>query len=161
MAKGKERLIGIYGGMKTRCTNKNCKDYKRYGGSEITVCNEWIGDGGFSAFYEWAMSHGYDDALSLDRIDGKSGYSPSNCRWSTPSEQARNKSNNHLIEYNGEVKTLIEWAESVGLRKDTFRRRIVNYGWTMEDALTTPNMKGNTKIGHEKWRQADSTKQPI
>ncbi len=145
--------MGIYNGMKTRCENPKRKDYSRYGGSGIAVCYEWDDKGGFNKFYLWAMSSGYDDSLTLDRIDGRLGYSPDNCKWSTPKEQCRNRKSNHLIEYNGEKKTIAEWAEIAGIRKDTLRRRIVLYGWSIDDALTIPNMRGNTKIGHEKWRQ--------
>ena len=58
-----------------------------------------------------------------------------------------------VFEYNGEVKTLIEWAEIAGVRKDTFRRRIVNNGWTLEEAINTPNLRGKAKIHHRNWRQ--------
>lgn len=148
MASGRERLLGIFCGMKTRCYNKNRKDYSRYGGRGITVCNEWMGKNGFKLFFDWAISHGYNDSLTLDRIDGNGSYSPGNCRWATPSEQCRNRSNNHLIEYNGEVKTLKEWADIAGIRKDTFRRRLVVYGWTVEDAINTPSLKGKGRVHH-------------
>lgn len=153
VATGVARLRGIWSGMKTRCTNQKRKDYYQYGGSGITVCDEWSGRDGFKNFYDWAMSHGYEDGLSIDRIDGSNGYSPDNCRWATISQQNRNKSTNHLLEYNGEVKTLIEWAEIAGVRKDTFRRRIVNNGWTLEEAINTPNLRGKAKIHHRNWRQ--------
>lgn len=149
---GKARIHGILNGMRTRCYNQTHKDYPRYGGIGITVCDEWQGRDGWHNFYEWAMSNGYADDLTIDRIDGTGGYSPDNCRWATPSEQCNNRKSCHYIEYNGEVKTLKEWADIAGLRKDTFRRRIVNYGWSMEDAMSIPNMKGRTGVGHRNWR---------
>lgn len=157
MASGRARLMGIFSGMKTRCYNKNRKDYPRYGGRGIRVCDEWMDSNGFELFYQWSMLNGYDDSLTIDRIDGDGWYSPKNCRWASPSEQSSNRSNNHLIEYGGKTKTLKEWADTVGLRKDTLRRRIENYGWSIEDALTVPNMKGRTSIGHEKWKRKEQT----
>ncbi len=74
--------------MKNRCQNKNTKNYFRYGGRGIVVCEEWQQ---FIPFYEWAISHGYDEHLTLDRIDNYLGYSPENCRWVTMKEQQNNK----------------------------------------------------------------------
>lgn len=146
MASGIGRLRGIHNGMIMRCTNSKRKDYFRYGGVGITVCEEWQGKDGCKTFCEWALANGYSDDLSIDRIDGKRGYSPDNCRWATPTEQCRNKSNNHLIEYNGEVKTIKEWADIYGLRKDTLRNRIVKSGWSVEDAITIPVMHGRERL---------------
>lgn len=84
------RLHRIWKGMKNRCNNANSLDYQKYYGSrEITVCDEWLHD--FQAFYDWAISHGDHDNLSIDRLDNDKGYSPDNCRWATAEEQRHNQ----------------------------------------------------------------------
>lgn len=85
----KSRLYRIWSNMKNRCINHNCKAFPNYGGRGITVCAEWLHD--FKAFQEWALSHGYRDGLTLDRIDNDKGYSSDNCRWATKAEQSQNR----------------------------------------------------------------------
>ena len=83
------RIYQIWADMKDRCFNENNKFYKRYGGRGITVCDEWSHD--FQTFYDWAISNGYSDNLTIDRKDNDGNYEPSNCRWSTQHEQSMNK----------------------------------------------------------------------
>ena len=84
------RLHRIWKKMKSRCHNPNDPDYKKwYGSRGIKVCDEWLND--FKAFYDWSMSHGYSDELTIDRIDVNGNYEPSNCRWVSAKEQAKNK----------------------------------------------------------------------
>ena len=85
------RLYKIYDGMKQRCTNPNYPRSKDYMGRGITICREWLDD--FMNFYNWAMGNGYEDELSIDRIDVNGNYEPSNCRWITIQEQQLNRSN--------------------------------------------------------------------
>ena len=89
----KKRLYACWCSMHTRCTNPNFKNYEIYGGKGVTVCEEW---GDYLPFKKWALSNGYSDNLTLDRINGNGNYEPSNCRWATTREQARNTTNTKL-----------------------------------------------------------------
>ena len=83
------RLYKIWRHIKSRTLNLKHKDYNDYGGRGITICDEWKND--FKSFYDWAMSNGYSDKLSIDRIDNEGNYEPSNCRWVTRTIQSRNQ----------------------------------------------------------------------
>lgn len=131
-----DRLYYIWRGMKERCYNKNNKNYPQWGGRGISICDEWIND--YAVFRAWALKNGYDDSLSLDRIDVNSNYSPENCRWATYKEQARNKTNAVLLEYNGVKKPLAEWADDLGINYGTLYRRIFFDGWSVDRALSEP-----------------------
>ena len=81
------RLYQTWGMMKQRCYNPKSQIYHRYGGRGITVCDEWRND--FEAFREWALSHGYAEGLTIDRIDVDGNYCPENCQWLTRSENTK------------------------------------------------------------------------
>lgn len=84
-----EKLHGVWNMMKQRCLNRNCKDFKYYGLRGIRVCDEWIKD--YLTFRAWALSNGYEEGLTIDRIDPDGNYEPSNCRWITIQAQQKNR----------------------------------------------------------------------
>lgn len=141
------RLYHIWKSMRERCNNPNASNYERYGAKGTSVCKEWDD---FSVFRDWALSHGYNEQLTIDRIDGSRGYTPDNCRWSTYKEQARNLKSNHMIEYAGETHCISEWAEIRGMNIGTLHNRIVR-GWSVERALNEPVMLGKNryKLNHK------------
>lgn len=129
------RLYAIWNGMIFRTNNPNSLAYERYGGAGITVCDEWLHS--FEIFRDWAKANGYYEGLSIDRIDGKKGYFPENCRWATPLQQTRNRKNTCYLTYAGEVKTLKEWATQYNISYNALRKR-VHHGWPIQRALTEP-----------------------
>lgn len=132
------RLYRIWLQMKNRCYNENTERYSDYGGRGISVCDEWKNN--FQTFYDWSMSNGYDEHLTIDRIDNDGNYSPENCRWSTVQEQVRNTRSNVLLTLNGETHCVAEWSEITGIKETTIRSRI-RYGWNTERILTNPARK--------------------
>lgn len=83
------RLYHIYAHMKSRCYCPTNAKYRLYGGRGIRICDKWLS--GFAHFRDWALSNGYRDDLTIDRIDPDGNYEPSNCRWATLAEQSRNR----------------------------------------------------------------------
>lgn len=133
------RLYMIWNTMKQRCYVKSSTSYKRYGAKGITVCDEWRNS--FYAFRDWALANGYSDELTIDRIDSRGNYEPTNCRRATYKEQANNTSKNIKFTYNGETHTIPEWSDIVGINAMALRYRIVYAKWPLEKALTTPIQK--------------------
>lgn len=125
------RLFNVWRNIKERCENKNYKTYPHYGGRGIRLCDEWHD---FEVFERWAKTHGYGQGLTIDRIDVNGNYEPSNCRWVTPKQQARNRRKTVFLEHNGEKRSLAEWAEVLGEKFTTLQWRYYN-GWSAEEIL--------------------------
>lgn len=120
--------------MKSRCYNPKDISYKNYGAKGISICEEWKS---LNNFYDWAMSNGYREGLSIDRIDGNKNYCPENCRWATQYEQSNNRCNNHLLTYNGKTQTIRQWSDETGIEWYTINNRL-SRGWSIERTLTEP-----------------------
>lgn len=133
----KTRLYNTWCCMKARCENKNNTSYDIYGGKGVSVCDEWRTD--FLNFYNWAYENGYNDDLSIDRIDGDGNYEPNNCRWATAKEQANNICTNRMITVDGVEHTSSEWSDITGFKANTIRERLER-GWTEYDAVNRPLM---------------------
>ncbi len=129
------RLYRIWGNMCNRCSNKNNPAWLNYGGRGITVCDEWKD---YINFRDWAYTSGYQENLTIDRVDNDMNYEPSNCRWVDDIVQANNKRSNHLIEYDGKIKTIGEWARELGIPYKTLHNRIVELQWDLHKAFTKP-----------------------
>lgn len=125
-------LYGIWTGIRQRTSNPV---YRRYAGRGIRLCESWAAS--FQDFFEWAITHGWEPGLQVDRRDNDGDYSPENCRIVTRLENARNRSTNRLLEYQGSVRPVCEWAEELGLPARTIYGRL-DMGWTAQRALSTP-----------------------
>lgn len=127
------KLYSTWNEIKQRCNNKNSLSYKYYGAKGISICPEWTD---YRNFYNWAIETGYKEDLTIERIDVSKDYCPNNCKWIPLSEQSKNKSNTIYIEYNGETKSLCDWASLIGVSRRTLYSRIKKKHWPIERALT-------------------------
>ena len=141
------RLYNIWGQMKQRCENVGSINYPLYGGRGIFVCDEWRENP--DAFFAWALANGYRDSLTLDRKDNNGPYCPKNCRWATVKQQSNNRRNSKHITYDGETRTIGQWAEALEMRVGTLHGRL-SKGWPIERALTEPVAKRAKKGGEKK-----------
>lgn len=133
-------IYSIWDSMHQRCSNPNRKDFRKYGGRGINVCDAW------KSFEQFLADMGpRPTGMSLDRINNDLGYSPKNCRWATAKQQARNQRTNRLITYLGETLCLSEWAEKLSISQITLQTRITKYKWSVERALTQPVQKHHAK----------------
>lgn len=135
------RIYNIWRGMRQRCSNPRCVNYKNYGGRGIKVCQEWED---FQAFNKWAVGHGYSEELTIDRINVNGDYEPSNCCWITQKGQQNNRTNNRVLEVNGTSHTLAEWSDITGISISTIWARL-KCGWPMERAITEPAIIGKNQ----------------
>lgn len=123
-----------------RCYNPNNHKYVDYGARGIKVCQRW-----------WKFENFFTDmghppkGKSLDRIDNSIGYSKCNCRWATALQQGRNKRNNVLLTFNGQIKCMSEWAQELNIRVGTLHARL-KQGWSVKRALTTSAFKGRNQF---------------
>lgn len=125
------KLYRVWAGIKNRCKNPNFKYFSDYGGRGIKICLSWEE---YTKFKEWAINSGYQEGLTIERIDVNGDYEPNNCKWITMAEQGKNKRWSKKILYNGKEYTIKELSEVSGIKERTIRERY-NRGWKTEDLI--------------------------
>lgn len=131
----KTRLYLTWKNMKLRCKDSN---NKWYGKQHVSVCEEWVNSP--EKFLEWALTHGYADNLTIDRIDSRGNYEPDNCRWATPAEQNFNRSVSRILSFNGKQQCLTVWARERKLSPAMISYRLDKKGWSVDKALSMPRI---------------------
>ena len=152
------RIYRIWAQMKRRCQLKSVKSYFRYGGRGIEVCTEWSDD--YVTFKQWSLNNGYDDRLTLDRIDNDGNYTPDNCRWVDRTTQANNRRSNKIVEYKGKTYTIAELSKETNTCQGRLSHRIA-IGYTTEEAVEMPltrRSKGFSKILSERRKKRELDK---
>ncbi len=137
-------LQNIYYGMVRRCHDPRRKDYYKYGGRGITVCDEWRES--FTNFEEWALTHGFKRGMTLDRIANARGYNPNNCRWISKKAQGYNRHTNRYVSIGDKVKTLEEWCRLYNIGPDLVIHRVQRTKCTYAEAITKPVKRRNKKV---------------
>lgn len=142
------RLWNTYYSMLERCYNEKSAMYYRYGKRGIIVCDEWKES--FVVFRKWALANGYNEHLTIDRIDNDGNYTPDNCKWSTPREQSNNRSTNRFITYNGVTDTVANWARRMGMKYGMLSSRL-RLGWPDEKLFipATRKARNNDRCGQQ------------
>ncbi len=131
------RIYSIWRNMLNRCKLKTNKAYTDYGARGIKVCEDWLK---FEGFYNWAINNGYNEKLTIERINNNGNYEPNNCKWATMEEQGNNKRNNKIIDINGIKKTFAKWCKEYNIKEYVVRNRL-KYGWATIEAFSIPVRK--------------------
>lgn len=139
----KDPLYNVWRGMQRRCFNPKERSYVNYGGRGITVCDAWAQD--YTVFKKWALANGYEEGLTIERVDVNKGYSPDNCTWIPRAKQSVNRRNVRL--YNGIP--AIEIAHEHGISKTLMYMRIKHYGWPIEEAIGLKPHEYKTNWGNK------------
>lgn len=144
----KHPLFKVWANIISRCYAEYSSKYKRYGARGVRMCDLWKNN--FIEFYNWALSNGWERGMQIDKdlIPKKLGipallYSPETCCIVTNKQNCNERSTNRKIEYNGEVKTISEWADFCGIKQGLMRYRIDK--WGIEKAISKPKGDMNKK----------------
>jgi len=139
-------LFNRFHALKNACYNPNNYAYKYYGQKGVKIYHEWLGEGGFSRFAVWADENlgscpkGYE----MDRWPKINGdFKPGNIRFTPKKTNCNSRSTNHTWTYKGVTKSNSEWAKEYGLNPRTLWSRIMDRGYSIHKALTTPLHTGN------------------
>ena len=128
-------LYKRYYNIKDRCYNSNSKSFHRYGGRGVQMCDEWLND--YQKFEDWALSHGFNESLAIDRINNDGDYSPQNCRFVTLKENNQNRRTTRFYTIDGVTKNLQQWCDYYCIKRSTVYTRL-QHGWDIKDALSAP-----------------------
>lgn len=113
-----------------RCLNPNDSNFHHYGGRGITVCERWLD------FANFLTDMGQPpEGMTIERENNDGPYSPENCVWATRQTQMRNRRVTRWLEWNGDKRTVSEWADHIGMARKTLRGRLKR-GWEVERALS-------------------------
>lgn len=153
----KTRLYSVWCGIKDRCLNPNTEHYDRYGGRGITICEDW--QKSFESFRDWAYSVGYDDSLtgkfqSIERVNVNGNYEPSNCKWVSSKEQARNTSRTVYVDFEGKRVPLSAFCEKNGITYSAFVRRHLKNGCSATEIIRIWEFKHNNHPGYYTLKEA-------
>jgi hypothetical protein len=124
----------IWAGMIDRCTRPAHKDFHRYGGRGITICDRWRNS--FEAFFS-DMGCRPSQKHSIDRMDNDGNYEPGNCQWTTQTMQVRNSRRARPLTLNGRTQSIREWSVELDIGYWTIVNRLAR-GYSHEEALTRP-----------------------
>lgn len=127
-----KRIRCCWKNMIRRCYDETDLQYSYYGGKGIKICNEWHNS--LKSFYEWALNNGYDDNLTIERIDYNKNYCPENCKWIPKSEQSRNTTRNRIYEWKGQSLTVAEISRIENISQFTLYCRL-NKGMSIQEAV--------------------------
>ena len=146
-----KRIGHIFSGMKTRCYDVNDKNYMTYGGKGIRVCQEWLDNP--ELFEEWSLENGYEDNLTIDRIDSTKDYCPDNCRWVTLEDNAKYKSTTRVLDVDGELHTGRDWAVKLGLGVNMINNYVRRYGEDNTKQFIKRVLKNPDKVNSRQGKQ--------
>lgn len=132
--KDEKKLLKVFNSIRARCFNPKHNAYCNYGARGITIYSEWLKNP--ILFVKWAIANGYEEGLSVDRIDNDKGYTPENCHFADAKVQSRNRRSNLKYYYKGKTLCLSEWAEKLNISYPMLWQRIRKYGWSFETAIT-------------------------
>lgn len=151
------RLYRVWTNMRRRCADPNTTGFALYGGRGIKVCAEWAND--FSAFSRWALSSGYADHLSIERLDNDGGYCPENCTWADAATQSANR---RFVAKAPDGRLWWHIAQSNGISGSAYRTRI-NDGWPHEEAATWPmgRKRRDSNLSRAVYLYVDGERMPL
>lgn len=142
------KLYMVWSDMRARCHNKKHHAYKWYGGKGVNVCQDWLD---YINFQKWAYQNGYEEGLTIDRIDSDKDYCPENCRWATRKEQSNHLSSCVFFKFNNELLNITQFCEKYYVTPSTF------YKYARKN-ITVDNLmlcikKGKSRITDEEWNK--------